>query len=151
MWALILVGLFHSIMFPTIFTLGIGAGPLDRGSLGLLIMAIAGGALVVVQGKLADAFGLQTSFLTAAACELYIIFYALGARRRKKSRFADLEASPPRWLSGFFVVSSKAAAKASLTPAWRQPSMRYLRGRADQHAHRLAAASPSPRQSPRRA
>jgi FHS family L-fucose permease-like MFS transporter len=84
MWALILVGLFHSIMFPTIFTLGIkGLGPLTEEASGLLIMAIAGGALVVVQGKLADAFGLQTSFLLTAACELYIIFYALWGAKTK--------------------------------------------------------------------
>lgn len=82
MWALILVGLFHSIMFPTIFTLGIkGLGPLTEEGSGLLIMAIAGGALVVVQGWLADRYGLQNSFLLTAACELYILFYALwGAR-----------------------------------------------------------------------
>ncbi|WP_176592123.1 sugar MFS transporter [Sphingobium sp. EM0848] len=78
MWSLILVGLFHSIMFPTIFTLGIkGLGPLTEEGSGLLIMAIAGGALVVVQGYLADHFGLQTSFLLTAVCELYILFYAL--------------------------------------------------------------------------
>lgn len=78
MWALISVGLFHSIMFPTIFTLGIkGLGPLTEEGSGLLIMAIAGGALVVVQGWLADRYGLQASFLLTAACELYILFYAL--------------------------------------------------------------------------
>ncbi|AHE52019.1 sugar MFS transporter [Sphingomonas sanxanigenens] len=78
MWALILVGLFHSIMFPTIFTLGIkGLGPLTEEGSGLLIMAIAGGALVVVQGWLADAYGLQTSFWLTAVCELYVLFYAL--------------------------------------------------------------------------
>ncbi|MDP1028180.1 sugar MFS transporter [Sphingomonas sp. KR1UV-12] len=78
MWALISVGLFHSIMFPTIFTLGIkGLGPLTEEGSGLLIMAIAGGALVVVQGKLADTYGLQASFLLTAVCELYILFYAL--------------------------------------------------------------------------
>jgi FHS family L-fucose permease-like MFS transporter len=78
MWSLILVGLFHSIMFPTIFTLGIkGLGPLTEEGSGLLIMAIAGGALVVVQGWIADHYGLQTSFLLTAACELYILFYAL--------------------------------------------------------------------------
>ena len=78
MWALISVGLFHSIMFPTIFTLGIrGLGPLTEEGSGLLIMAIAGGALVIVQGWLADAYGLQTSFLLTAACELYVLFYAL--------------------------------------------------------------------------
>jgi FHS family L-fucose permease-like MFS transporter len=78
MWSLILVGLFHSIMFPTIFTLGIrGLGPLTEEGSGLLIMAIAGGALVFVQGKIADVYGLQTSFLLTAACELYVLFYAL--------------------------------------------------------------------------
>jgi FHS family L-fucose permease-like MFS transporter len=82
MWALILVGLFHSIMFPTIFTLGIkGLGPLTEEGSGLLIMAIAGGALVVVQGWLADRFGLQASFLLTAACELYVLFYALWGSR----------------------------------------------------------------------
>ena len=78
MWSLILVGLFHSIMFPTIFALGIrGLGPLTEEGSGLLIMAIAGGALVIVQGWLADLYGLQMSFLLTAACELYILFYAL--------------------------------------------------------------------------
>jgi MFS transporter, FHS family, L-fucose permease len=82
MWSLILVGLFHSIMFPTIFTLGIrGLGPLTEEGSGLLIMAIAGGALVAVQGWLADHYGLQNSFLLTAVCELYVLFYALwGAR-----------------------------------------------------------------------
>ncbi|MET0238340.1 MAG: sugar MFS transporter [Sphingobium sp.] len=78
MWSLILVGLFHSIMFPTIFTLGIrGLGPLTEEGSGLLVMAIAGGALVIVQGWLADHYGLQMSFLLTAACEVYILFYAL--------------------------------------------------------------------------
>jgi len=87
MWSLILVGLFHSIMFPTIFTLGIkGLGPLTEEGSGLLIMAIAGGALVIVQGWLADRFGLQWSFLLTAACELYILFYALwGAKPTRQA------------------------------------------------------------------
>jgi FHS family L-fucose permease-like MFS transporter len=82
MWALISVGLFHSVMFPTIFTLGIkDLGPLTEEGAGLLIMAIAGGALVVIQGWLADTYGLQQSFLLTAACELYVLFYAVwGAR-----------------------------------------------------------------------
>lgn len=82
MWALIAVGLFHSIMFPTIFTLGIqGLGPLTEEGSGLLIMAIAGGALVIVQGWLADVFGLQRSFLLTALCEVYVLFYALWGSR----------------------------------------------------------------------
>jgi FHS family L-fucose permease-like MFS transporter len=84
MWALISVGLFHSIMFPTIFTLGIrDLGPLTEEGAGLLIMAIAGGSLVIFQGVLADHFGLQASFLLTAGCELFVLSYALwGARGR---------------------------------------------------------------------
>jgi len=82
MWALISVGLFHSIMFPTIFTLGIkGLGPLTEEASGLLIMAIAGGALVIVQGWLADRYGLQASFFLTFACEIYTLFYALWGSR----------------------------------------------------------------------
>jgi FHS family L-fucose permease-like MFS transporter len=44
-------------------------------------MAIAGGSLVVVQGWAADRFGLQHSFLITAACELYVLFFALWGSR----------------------------------------------------------------------
>jgi FHS family L-fucose permease-like MFS transporter len=78
MWCLILVGLCHSIMFPAIFAMGIkGLGPLTEEASGLLIMAIAGGALVVVQGWLADLYGLQNSFWLTVACEIYVLWYAL--------------------------------------------------------------------------
>src|SRR5450830_1225733 len=78
LWALVSVGLFHSVMFPTIFALGIkGLGPLTEEGAGLLIMAIAGGALVILHGWLADTIGLQLSFLLTAACELYVLFYAV--------------------------------------------------------------------------
>ncbi|MDE1149745.1 MAG: sugar MFS transporter [Azospirillaceae bacterium] len=82
MWTIILVGLCHSIMFPTIFTLGIkGLGPLTEEGSGLLIMAIAGGALAAGQGFLADRIGLQLSFALPAACYLYVLFYALWGSR----------------------------------------------------------------------
>lgn len=78
MWCLILVGLCHSIMFPAIFAMGIkGLGPLTEEASGLLIMAIAGGALVVLQGWLADLYGLQNSFWLTVACEIYVFWYAL--------------------------------------------------------------------------
>jgi FHS family L-fucose permease-like MFS transporter len=82
MYALMSVGFFHSIMFPTIFALAIrGLGPLTEEGSGWLIWAIAGGALVIVQGRLADQFGIQHSFLLTAACELGVLAYALwGAR-----------------------------------------------------------------------
>ena len=82
MYALIAVGLFHSIMFPTIFALAIrGLGPLTEEGSGLLIMSIAGGALVFIQGNIADRYGLQWAFLVTAACELYVLFYALWGSR----------------------------------------------------------------------
>jgi FHS family L-fucose permease-like MFS transporter len=82
MYALIAVGLFHSIMFPTIFALAIrGLGPLTEEGSGLLIMSIAGGALVFTQGWIADRYGLQWSFIVTAACELYVLFYALWGSR----------------------------------------------------------------------
>jgi FHS family L-fucose permease-like MFS transporter len=78
MWSLIAVGLCHSVMFPTIFTLGIkGLGPLTEEGSGLLIMAIAGGALSALQGVLADRIGLQMSYLLPAVCYLYVLGYAL--------------------------------------------------------------------------
>lgn len=91
MWALISVGLFHSIMFPTIFTLGIrGLGPLTEEGSGLLIMAIAGGALVVVQGWLADIYGLQHSFFLTAACEVFIVLYAFWGCRQPRTKDVGL-------------------------------------------------------------
>lgn len=86
MWCLILVGLGHSIMFPAIFAMGIkGLGPLTEEGSGLLITAIAGGALVFVQGMLADAYGLQNSFWLTVACEVYVIWYALVGSRPSAS------------------------------------------------------------------
>lgn len=93
MWALVLVGLFHSIMFPTIFTLGIkGLGPLTEEGSGLLVMAIAGGALATVQAWIADHHGLSISFLIPAACELYILFYAIWGSKPTNA-FPDEEAA----------------------------------------------------------
>lgn len=82
MYALISVGLFTSIMFPTIFALAIrGLGPLTEEGSGWLIWAIAGGGLVIVNGKVADIFGLHWAFLLTAACELFVLYYALWGSR----------------------------------------------------------------------
>jgi MFS transporter, FHS family, L-fucose permease len=78
MYGLILVGLGNSVMFPTIFALAIrGLGPLTEEGSGLLIMSIAGGALVFIQGNIADAWGLNWAFGVTALCSLYVLFYAL--------------------------------------------------------------------------
>jgi FHS family L-fucose permease-like MFS transporter len=79
MWAVIAVGLFNSIMFPTIFTLAIeGLGKHTGQASGILCMAIVGGALIpVVQGALADAIGIHHCFVIAAACYVYIAWYGV--------------------------------------------------------------------------
>ncbi|GEL52468.1 sugar MFS transporter [Asaia bogorensis] len=77
MWALLLTGLCHSIMFPTIFSLGVAElGPQTEQGAGWLIMAIAGGAAAIFQGVLADHIGLSLSYLLPFACYLYLLFYA---------------------------------------------------------------------------
>ena len=86
MWALLLVGLFNSIMFPSIFTLGIeGLGPLTGEASGLLIMAIVGGAIIPeLQGLLADRVGLHHAFILPVICYLYILFFAVKGLPRKR-------------------------------------------------------------------
>jgi MFS transporter, FHS family, L-fucose permease len=87
MWSLILVGLFNSIMFPSIFTLAIeGLGPLTGKASGLLVAAIVGGAVVPeLQGVLSDHIGVHHAFLLPVACYLYIVFYALqGVTAKRK-------------------------------------------------------------------
>src|ERR1043166_116526 len=78
MWSIILVGFCNSVMFPSIFTLGIAElGPLTGDGSGLLIMAIVGGALIpFAQGWLADHIGIHRAFILPAICYLYIIYYA---------------------------------------------------------------------------
>lgn len=79
MWAILAVGLFNSIMFPTIFALAItGLGRLTSNGAGLICLSIVGGAIVpLFQGMLADGFGLQISFLLPLVCYIYIAFYGL--------------------------------------------------------------------------
>ncbi|HKI44155.1 MAG TPA: sugar MFS transporter [Balneolales bacterium] len=77
MWAILSVGLFNSIQFPTIFTLGIERmGKLTDKASSLLIMAIVGGALIpLLQGVLADNIGIHYAYVLPVLCYLYIMFY----------------------------------------------------------------------------
>ncbi len=83
MYSIILVGLFNSVMFPSIFTLGIAElGPLTGDGSGMLIMAIVGGAILpVLQGALADRIGIHHAFVIPAICYLYILYYAVSGSR----------------------------------------------------------------------
>jgi FHS family L-fucose permease-like MFS transporter len=77
MWAILAVGLFNSIMFPTIFTLAIdGLGKHTGQGSGILCMAIVGGAVIpVIQGALADNIGIHHAFVLPVLCYLFIAYY----------------------------------------------------------------------------
>ncbi len=79
MWAILGVGLFNSIMFPTIFSMALHQlGKFTGQGSGILCMAIVGGALVpFMQGFLADRIGLHLSFFVPMVCYIFILFYGL--------------------------------------------------------------------------
>ena len=90
MWTILAVGLFNSIMFPTIFSLGVAElGPLTGSASGVLNMAIVGGALLpVIQGVIADRVGLHHAFILPVICYLYILFYGLVGSKPNSERYA---------------------------------------------------------------
>lgn len=90
MWTILAVGFFNSIMFPTIFSLGIAElGPLTGNGSGILTMAIVGGAILpVIQGVIADSIGIHHAFLLPVLCYLYIVFYALSGSKPNSQRYA---------------------------------------------------------------
>jgi FHS family L-fucose permease-like MFS transporter len=90
MWSLLSVGLFESIMFPTIFTLGIARlGPMTAEGSGLLIAAIFGGAVIPeCQGLLADKIGIHTAFVLPIICFLYIAFYGFSGSKPRETAAA---------------------------------------------------------------
>jgi FHS family L-fucose permease-like MFS transporter len=83
MWSIIFVGFFNSIMFPSIFTLGIAElGPLTGDGSGMLVMAIVGGAIIpVAQGAIADRIGIHHAFILPVICYLYIVYYAFSGSK----------------------------------------------------------------------
>jgi FHS family L-fucose permease-like MFS transporter len=88
MWSIILVGFFNSIMFPSIFTLGVAElGPLTGDGSGVMIMAIVGGALIpLAQGAIADKIGIHHAFFLPVICYLYILFFALSGSKPNSER-----------------------------------------------------------------
>jgi FHS family L-fucose permease-like MFS transporter len=90
MWSILAVGFFNSIMFPTIFSLGVAElGPLTGNGSGILNMAIVGGAIVpLIQGVIADHIGLHHAFFIPVICYLYILYYALRGSQPNSERYA---------------------------------------------------------------
>lgn len=77
MCSILAVGLFNSIMFPTIFTLSLdGLGALKPKASGLLCTAIVGGAIIPpLFGKLTDEFGFKTALIFVMACYCYVVYF----------------------------------------------------------------------------
>jgi MFS transporter, FHS family, L-fucose permease len=78
-WAVVLIGFFHSIMFPTIFALSIkNLGALTKRGSSLLVMAILGGAFFpAIMGRISDASSIQTAFVMPLLCYLFILYFGL--------------------------------------------------------------------------
>jgi MFS transporter, FHS family, L-fucose permease len=107
MWSILAVGLFNSIMFPCIFTMGIAElGPLTGDGSGLLNMAIVGGAIIpylvgrlavfintryypsMIQGATSWGQGIHYALIAATLCYLYILFFAVSGSRPNSVRYA---------------------------------------------------------------
>jgi FHS family L-fucose permease-like MFS transporter len=107
MWSILAVGLFNSIMFPSIFTMSIAElGPLTGDGSGLLNMAIVGGAIIpylvgrtavlinsryysaMTQGETSWGQGVHYALILATLCYLYILFFALSGSKPNSERQA---------------------------------------------------------------
>ncbi|PZR33429.1 MAG: MFS transporter [Azospira oryzae] len=86
LWSVLAIGLFNSILFPTIFTLAIkDLGKYTSQGSSLLVMAIVGGAVLTpVMGIIVSAIGYQKAFLFPAVCYLFIFYYGIKGYEVKK-------------------------------------------------------------------
>ncbi|TMP18501.1 sugar MFS transporter [Pseudoalteromonas sp. S2893] len=86
LYAVLAIGLFNSIMFPTIFSVAIERlGSLTSKGSGWLCLAIVGGALVpLLQGYIADVVNIQQSFFVPLVCYIFIAWYGLNVVRLAK-------------------------------------------------------------------
>ncbi|MHA4811505.1 L-fucose:H+ symporter permease [Flavitalea flava] len=75
---------FMSIMFPTIFALGLrGLGPLTKKAASFLVMAVAGGAFCPpIMGAIADHYGMPVAFIIPFFCFAFIAFYAINMNKK---------------------------------------------------------------------
>ena len=81
--AIVLLGFFHSIMFPTIFALSLkNLGPYTKLGSSLLVMSIIGGAICpALMGRISDAWNIQYAFVVPLICHAYILYFALRGYR----------------------------------------------------------------------
>lgn len=89
-YAIVLIGFFHSIMFPTIFSLSIkNLGALTKRGSSLLVMAILGGAVFpAIMGRISDASSIQTAFVIPLLCYIYIFYFGFSGYKPALARIA---------------------------------------------------------------
>jgi len=82
-WAIVLLGFFHSIMFPTIFALSLkNLGPYTKLGSSLLVMSIIGGAVCpAIMGRISDAWDIQHAFIVPLLCHAYVLYFAVRGYR----------------------------------------------------------------------
>ena len=82
-WAIVLIGFFHSIMFPTIFALSLkNLGPYTKLGSSLLVMAIIGGAVFpAIMGRISDTWNIQRAFVVPLVCHAYVFYFAMWGYR----------------------------------------------------------------------
>ncbi len=90
-WAVVLIGFFHSIMFPTIFALSLkNLGPYTKLGSSLLVMSIIGGAVCpAIMGLISDASDIQRAFVVPLLCYVYVLYFAM--RGYRPASVADLD------------------------------------------------------------
>lgn len=79
LWSVVLIGFFHSIMFPTIFALSIKhLGPFTKLGSSLLVASIIGGAICpAIMGFISDHSSIRTAFVVPLICQIYIAYFAI--------------------------------------------------------------------------
>jgi MFS transporter, FHS family, L-fucose permease len=82
-WAVVLIGFFHSIMFPTIFALSVkDLGAYTKLGSSFLVMAIIGGAIFpAIMGYISDMSTIRYAFLVPLICHVYVLYFALRGYR----------------------------------------------------------------------
>jgi FHS family L-fucose permease-like MFS transporter len=93
-WAIVLLGFFHSIFFPTIFALSIKhLGPYTKLGSSFLVMSIIGGAIFpAIMGYISDISNIRNAFIVPFVCHCYVLYFALRGYQPAVARH-ELEAA----------------------------------------------------------
>ena len=83
LWAVVLIGFFHSIMFPTIFALSIKQlGRYTKLGSSLLVASIIGGAIFpAMMGFISDHSTIRVAFIVPLVCQAYVLYFAVRGYR----------------------------------------------------------------------